>query len=38
MLLLLFYGLIKYRGDIRIYDILRDLKDKIDSVKGVGEG
>jgi len=38
MLVLLFYKLIEYRGDIRIYDILRDLKDKFDSVKGVGDG
>jgi len=38
MLVLLFFGLIKHRGDIVIYDILRDLKDEFDSVKGVGEG
>jgi len=30
MFVLLFYALMKYRGDIVIYDVMRDLKDKFD--------
>jgi hypothetical protein len=35
MFVLLFYALMKYRGDIVIYDVMRGLKDKFDLVKCV---
>jgi hypothetical protein len=35
MFVLLFYALMKYRRDIVIYDVMRDLKDKFDLVKCV---
>jgi len=38
MFVLLFYALMKYRGDIVIYDVKRDLKDKFDLLKYVEDG
>jgi hypothetical protein len=35
MLVLLFYELVKHRGDIGIYDAIRNLKDDFDRVKCV---
>jgi hypothetical protein len=37
MLILLFYELVKHRGDIGTYDAIRDLKDDFDWVKCVEE-
>lgn len=35
MLVLLFYGLIKHRGDIGTYDVMLDFKEKIDQAEVV---
>jgi len=35
ILVLLFYELVKHKGDIGIYDAIRDLKDDFDRVKCV---
>ena len=35
MLVLLFYELVKHRGDIKIYDAIQNLKDNFDWVKYV---
>jgi len=33
ILVLLFYKLVKHRGDIGAFDVMRDLKDEFDRVK-----